>query len=95
MSVLEVDKISISSQYGNSHSADFDLDKGAFSSLSKAWKYLGSPIGGTMGSFANRGAQSWSNMQYGHFGQNSPAYFTFGSYSPSEDFKLWSGVPLD
>ena len=75
--------------------ADFDLDKGAFSSLSKAWKYLGSPIGGTMGSFANRGAQSWSNMQYGHFGQNSPAYFTFGSYSPSEDFKLWSGVPLD
>ena len=75
--------------------ADWDLDKGAFSSLSKAWKYLGSPIGGTVGGFAARGSQSWSGMQYGHFGQNAPAYFTFGSYSPSEDFKLWSGVPLD
>jgi len=75
--------------------ADWDLDKGAFSSLSKTWKYLGSPIGGTVGSFAARGSQSWSGMQYGHFGQNAPAYFTFGSYSPSEDFKLWSGVPLD
>ena len=77
--------------------ADFTTDNGGFQSVMKTWRHFDTPIQGTGSSFARatgRG-KSWGNIQYGFFGQNAPPYFTFGAYSPSEDWTLWTGVPLE
>ncbi len=77
--------------------ADFTTDNGGFESVMKTWSHFGTPIKGTGTSFsrATSTGKSWGSIQYGHFGQNQPAYFTFGAYSPSEDWTLWTGVPLE
>ena len=77
--------------------ADFTTDNGGFQSVMKTWKHFDTPIKGTGSNFGRATAQgkSWGNIQYGFFGQNAPPYFTFGGYSPSEDWTLWTGVPLE
>ena len=77
--------------------ADFTTDNGGFQSVMKTWRHFDTPIRGTGSSFSRATAtgKRWGNIQYGHFGQNQPAYFTFGAYSPSEDWTLWTGVPLE
>jgi len=59
----------------------------------KTWKMFGSPVYGSGAGGAQRG--SWGQVQHGYFGQTQPPYFTFGAYGPSEDWTLWSGVPLE
>ena len=39
--------------------------------------------------------QTWSDVQYSFFGQNKPPYYIFGGYAPSNDWTLWSAVPLE
>jgi len=73
--------------------ADFTTDSSGFNTMTKAWKYFGSNVGAG-GSWGSAG-RPWGDVQYGWFGQNQPAYFTFGGYSPSEEWTLWSGVPLE
>ena len=77
--------------------ADFTTDNGGFQSVMKTWRHFDTPIRGTGSSFsrATGRGKSWGNIQYGFFGQNAPPYFTFGAYSPSEDWTLWTGVPLE
>lgn len=74
--------------------ADFTTDLGGFHSVMKTWRLFGSPVYGAAGSFPS-GRRSWNQVGYGWFGQNEPPYFTFGGYSPSEEWTLWSGVPLE
>ncbi len=77
--------------------ADFTTDNGGFQSVMKTWQHFDTPIMGTGNSYARSTGKGkkWGNIQYGHFGQNAPPYFTFGAYSPSEDWTLWTGVPLE
>ncbi len=72
--------------------ADWSTDTTGFHSVMKTWKLFGSSIYGASGAAPR---QSWGQVQYGFFGQNQSPYFTFGAYSPSEDWTLWSGVPLE
>ncbi len=73
--------------------ADYYTDLSGFHSVMKTWRLFGSPVyGGGSGISQKR---SWNEVGYGHFGQNQPPYFVFGAYSPSEDWTLWSGVPLE
>ncbi|MBI2662238.1 hypothetical protein HYX11_02155 [Candidatus Woesearchaeota archaeon] len=76
--------------------ADYYTDTSGFNSVMKAWRHFGSPVGnyGTA-SGTGGGRRTWSQVNYGYFGQTQPPYFTFGSYSPSEDWTLWSGSPLE
>ncbi len=74
--------------------ADASTDLSDFHGLMKTWKFFGSPVYG-MG-FRGAGVpQSWSDVQYSFFGQNKPPYYIFGPYAPSNDWTLWSAVPLE
>ncbi|MAG72717.1 hypothetical protein CL620_00245 [archaeon] len=75
--------------------ADYTTDTSGFSSVTKTWRHFGIPLYGTGSGRAGGGGRTWNQVGYGFFGQNQPAYFTFGGYSPSEDWTLWSGVPLE
>ena len=72
--------------------ADYTTDVSGFHSVMKTWKLFGSSIYGASGAAPKA---QWGNVQYGSFGQTQPPYFTFGGYSPSEDWTLWSGVPFE
>ncbi len=74
--------------------ADFTTDGSGFHSVLKTWRHFGIPVYGH-GTGVGAGRRTWNDVGYGWFGQQSPPYFTFGGYSPSEDWTLWSGVPLE
>jgi len=75
--------------------ADASTDLSDFHGLMKTWRYLGSPIYGIGGGGGPQVPQTWGNVQYSYFGQNKPPYYIFGAYAPSNDWTLWSQVPLE
>ncbi len=75
--------------------ADFTLDQGGWRSVQKTWDLFGAHVTGTGKGFTGYGGKKWSAIHYNHMGQGHPPYFVFGSYSPSEDWTLWTGVPLE
>ena len=74
--------------------ADAATDLSDFHGLMKTWKYFGSSVEG-MGFGGARVPQTWGDVQYSFFGQNKPPYYIFGAYAPSNDWTLWSAVPLE
>ncbi|MEA3514185.1 MAG: hypothetical protein U9R34_01805 [Nanoarchaeota archaeon] len=73
-----------------------EMQMGADRILVETWKALGSPIY----SFGAPGASlaapnTWGDIHRSYFGQNNPPYFIFGDYAPSQDFTLWSQVPME
>ncbi len=62
--------------------------------LTETWKGLGTPIRGA-GYRIGAPAQSWTDIQHGYFGATQNPYFIFGAYSPSNDWQLWSQVPME
>jgi len=74
--------------------ADFTTDASGFHSVMKTWRHFGIPVYGS-GAGSVPGSRTWNEVGYGWFGQQAPPYFTFGGYSPSEDWTLWSGVQLE
>ena len=74
--------------------ADASTDLSDFHGLMKTWKFFGSPVYG-MGFRGSGVPQTWSDVQYSFFGQNKPPYYIFGGYAPSNDWTLWSAVPLE
>ena len=75
--------------------ADYTTDVSGFHSVMKTWRLFGSPVYGAGSGISSKGRKTWGEVGYGFFGQNVPPYFVFGAYSPSEDWTLWSGVPLE
>lgn len=73
--------------------ADFANDVSGFHSVMKTWRHFELPVYGSGSGLAAK--RTWGDVGYGFFGQNQPPYFVFGAYSPSEDWTLWSGVPLE
>ena len=59
----------------------------------KTWRYFGSPVY-DMGVGA-MSPQRWGDIQNSFLGQNKPPYYVFGAYAPSNDWTLWSQVPLE
>ena len=74
--------------------ADASTDLSDFHGLMKTWRFFGSPVYG-MGFRGSGVPQTWSDVQYSFFGQNKPPYYVFGGYAPSNDWTLWSAVPLE
>lgn len=80
--------------------ADATTDLSDFHGLMKTWRLFGSSIygvglGGGGGGREPGRQRAWGEVQYSYFGQTEPPYFVFGRYSPSEDWTLWSGVPME
>ena len=74
--------------------ADASTDLSDFHGLMKTWRFFGSPVYG-MGFRGTSVPQTWADVQYSFFGQNKPPYYVFGAYAPSNDWTLWSAVPLE
>jgi hypothetical protein len=74
--------------------ADATTDLSDFHGLMKTWRLFGSSVYG-MGASAPQIPQRWGDVQYSYFGQNKPPYFVFGGYAPSNDWTLWSAVPME
>jgi len=58
----------------------------------KTWQNAGAPVGA--GYFSGAPMQ-WRSVAQGYFGRNYSPLFMFGGYAPSNEFKLWSEVPLE
>ena len=64
--------------------------------LTKTWEHFGSPIYSGIGPFpAGRIPQRWADVQHSYFGNTMPPNYIFGAYSPSNDWQLWSQVPME
>jgi hypothetical protein len=73
--------------------ADASTDVSDFHGLMKTWRHFGSPVYGV--GMRIGAPQTWTDVQYSYFGQNKPPYYIFGSYAPSNDWTLWSAVPME
>ncbi len=62
----------------------------------KTWQHFNAPIGaGYSAAAGGAPPQRWGEIQHGYFGRTYSPLFMFGSYAPSNEFKLWSEVPLE
>ncbi len=57
------------------------------------WREFGGSIYGSQ--MPTMPKRSWSDVEFSYFGQTRSPYFVFGEYSPSQDWTLWTGVPLE
>jgi len=74
---------------------DFITEVGSFNAntiLPDTLAEFGSPIYALGRGMPSR---SWGQMRHGHFGYAAPPNYIVGAYAPSNDFKLWSEVPLE
>jgi hypothetical protein len=63
--------------------------------LREAWKTFGSSIYGSQGPIRPGAPERWSDVQFSYFGRQQSPYYVFGAYSPSNDWTLWTQVPLE
>lgn len=76
--------------------ADASTDLGDFWGLMKTWRLFGSPVYGAHGPVrVDVPKPNWGSIQYSYFGQVHSPYYVFGAYSPSQDWTLWSQVPME
>ena len=70
---------------------------GAGRQLTASWRHLGTNITGSHagGGGSAPGGGNWNDMQYSYFRNMQSPYFIFGAYSPSNDWQLWSQVPME
>ncbi len=61
-----------------------------YKALLGGWRTFGAPVYG-----APPPATKWSDIEYSYFGQTRRPYFIFGDYAPSQDFTLWTQMPLE
>ncbi|MFH0977733.1 MAG: TIM barrel protein [Candidatus Woesearchaeota archaeon] len=61
--------------------------------LTEPWSLLGSPVYST---FSGRfGPRQWHGMEDRWYGVTNPPFYIFGAYSPSNEWVLWSEVPME
>ncbi len=73
---------------------DFIIEPGSFNpqtALPRAWRHFGSPVYAAGTPFA----RPFSQFHQGHFGYSAPSNYIVGAYSPSNEWKLWSEVPME
>ncbi len=73
-----------------------NMKYGAARQLEATWKAFGSPIYGQGIGVPRPGApMRFSDIHQSYFGLAAPPNYIFGAYSPSNDWTLWSQVPLE
>ncbi|MBU0471792.1 MAG: sugar phosphate isomerase/epimerase [Nanoarchaeota archaeon] len=73
---------------------DFIAEPGSFNPqtiLPETWSAFGSPVYG----LSSGHPQRFSQVHKQHFGYDAPPLYIVGAYSPSNEWKLWSEVPLE
>jgi len=70
-------------------------DVSYFHGLMKTWEYLGSPVYSMGAARDGLPPMQWQNIQYSYFGKTYPPSFVFGAYAPSNEWTLWSNVPME
>ncbi len=73
---------------------DFIIEPGSFNpmrALPDTLKYLGSPVYAAGTPFA----RPMGHFREAHFGYTAPSNYIVGAYAPSNEWKLWSEVPLE
>jgi hypothetical protein len=70
-------------------------DASYFHGLMKTWEYLGSPVYSFGASRDGLPPSQWHQIQGSYFGQTYPPSFMFGNYVPSNEWTLWTGVPME
>ncbi len=70
---------------------DFIVERGSFNPLAmhETLSAFGSPV------YALGPKGNFSQFRHGHFGYNAPPNYIVGAYAPSNEWKLWSEVPLE
>ncbi|MEM4723587.1 MAG: TIM barrel protein [Candidatus Hadarchaeum sp.] len=68
--------------------------------LTQTWRAFGNNVIRDAGLFSRHagfhgGGLSWNYMQHSYFGMTQTPYFIFGAYAPSNDWSLWSQVPME
>lgn len=69
--------------------------------ITQTWKHFGAIPGGIYGPSGAAGGMGpiygtpWGNIQNAYFGRTYTPFFIVGAYSPSNDWKVWSEVPLE
>ncbi|MDO8741355.1 MAG: TIM barrel protein [Candidatus Woesearchaeota archaeon] len=63
--------------------------------LTESWRLFGSPIYGAVGPMRGGSTTKWSDVENSYFGKTQTPYYVFGAYSPSNDWTLWTQVPLE
>lgn len=61
--------------------------------FTETWRAFGSPLYSTH--FARAGGPTWPHIHHAYFGVNQPPMFIYGAYSPSNEWTLWSEVPME
>jgi len=61
--------------------------------MTKTWELLGAKPGESY--FGGAPVAPWGSMGRSYFGRTYSPLMMFGSYAPSNDFKLWSEIPLE
>ncbi|MFH1505790.1 MAG: hypothetical protein ABIE94_02270 [archaeon] len=71
--------------------------EGSDRQIRETWKALGSPLfrDGMPRPPMGGGRTGWTDINQSYFGTHRPPYYVFGAYSPSEDWTLWSAVPME
>ena len=72
---------------------------GAARQMTETWRAFGS----TMGSYGFGGGggggfgapQKWTDVSQSYFGSTQSPYFIYGNFAPSNDWSLWSSVPME
>jgi len=70
-------------------------DASYFHGMMKTWEYLDSPVYSMGAARDGLPPAQWQNIQHSYFGQTYPPSFVFGAYSPSNEWTLWSNVPME
>jgi hypothetical protein len=68
--------------------ADFDGSFNPTTTLQDTWSYFGTPV------YSSHPRGSFRDFRQRHFEYKSTPLYIAGAYAPSNQFKLWSEVPL-
>ncbi|MBN2052701.1 hypothetical protein JW756_04310 [Candidatus Woesearchaeota archaeon] len=71
---------------------DFIVESGSYNpmtALPDTWALMGSPIYGTTR------VPTFRSVHEQHFGYHNPATYIVGAYAPSNEWRLWSEVPME
>lgn len=81
--------------YVNSEGHEEESRFGQGRILVETWKHFGSPISMRAYGVETHAPQMWEGVHQGYFGRTYPPKFIFGAYAPSNDWTLWSQVPME
>ena len=71
---------------------DFIAEAGSYNATSvmtDTWALMGSPI------YSTTKAPTFRSMHEQHFGYHNPSTYIVGAYAPSNEWRLWSEVPME